>query len=58
MLLVVAVGVLPFARVRYGLDRLPGDIVVDWGGFVLYLPTTTSILVSVLLALVLWLIGR
>jgi hypothetical protein len=35
MLLVVAVGVLPFARVRYGLDRLPGDIVVDWGGFVL-----------------------
>jgi hypothetical protein len=30
------VGLLTFASVRFGLDRLPGDIVVDRGGVVLY----------------------
>ncbi|MGA8688814.1 MAG: DUF2905 domain-containing protein [Methyloceanibacter sp.] len=54
----VVVGLLTFASVRYGPGRLPGDIVVDRGGFVLYLPITTSILVSLLLSLVLWLVGR
>ncbi|MGO8840807.1 MAG: DUF2905 domain-containing protein [Methyloceanibacter sp.] len=54
----LVVGLLTFASVRYGLGRLPGDIVVDRGGFVLYLPITTSILVSLLLSLVLWLVGR
>jgi DUF2905 family protein len=52
------VGVLTFASVRFGLGRLPGDIVVDRGGVVLYLPITTSILVSLLLSLVLWLVSR
>ena len=61
-LLVVAfiavVGLLTFASVRFGLGRLPGDIVIDRDGFVLYLPITTSILVSLSLPLVLWLISR
>jgi DUF2905 family protein len=52
------VGLLTFASVRFGLGRLPGDIVVDRGGVVLYLPITTSILVSLLLSLVLWLVSR
>jgi DUF2905 family protein len=52
------VGVLTFASVRFGLGRLPGDIVVDRGGVVLYLPITTSILVSLMLSLVLWLVSR
>ena len=52
------VGLLTFASVRFGLRRLPGDIVVDRGGMVLYLPITTSILVSMLLSLVLWLVSR
>ena len=44
-LLVVAfiavVGLLTFGGVRFGLGRLPGDIVIDRDGFVLYLPITT-----------------
>jgi hypothetical protein len=61
-LLVVAfiavVGLLTFTSVRFGLGRLPGDIVIDRDGFVLYLPITTSILVSLLLSLILWLVSR
>jgi hypothetical protein len=61
-LLVVAfiavVGLLAFASIRFGLGRLPGDIVIDRDGFVLYLPITTSILVSLLLSLILWLVSR
>jgi DUF2905 family protein len=53
-----AVGVLTFASVRFGLGRLPGDIVIDRGNVVLYLPITTSILVSLLLSLLLWLFSR
>jgi Protein of unknown function (DUF2905) len=55
---VALVGLLTFASVRFGLGRLPGDIVVDRGGVVLYLPITTSIIVSLLLSLVFWLVSR
>ena len=54
----VSVALLTFVSVRYGLGRLPGDIVVDRGSFYFYLPITTSILVTLLLSLVLWLIRR
>ena len=54
----VAAGVLTFASVRFGLGRLPGDIIVDRGNVVLYLPITTSILVSLPLSLLLWLFSR
>ena len=47
-----------FLSVRYGLGRLPGDIVIDRSGFVLYVPITTAIIVSVLLSLLFWLLGR
>ena len=53
-----AVGLLTFASVHFGLGRLPGDIIIDRGGVVLYLPITTSILVSLLLSLGLWLVSR
>ena len=58
ILFLLVVAVLTFLSVRFGLGRLPGDIVVDQGGFVLYLPITTAVIVSVLLSLVLWLVGR
>ena len=51
-------GLLTFASVRFGLGRLPGDIVIDRGSFYFYLPITTSILVSLLLSLFLWLVNR
>jgi len=53
-----AVAALTFLSVRFGLGRLPGDLVVDQGGVVLYLPITTAVIVSLLLSLVLWLFRR
>ena len=55
---IAVVGLLTFASVRFGLGRLPGDIVIDRGDFYFYLPITTSILVSLLLSLILWLVSR
>jgi hypothetical protein len=43
---------------KLGLGRLPGDLVVERENFRLYLPITTSILVSVALSLILWLLNR
>lgn len=40
------------------LGRLPGDLAVERERFRLYVPLTTSILLSVVLTLVLWLLGR
>jgi hypothetical protein len=58
ILFLLAVAVLTFLSVRFGLGRLPGDIVVDQGGVVVYLPITTAILVSLVLSLALWLVRR
>jgi hypothetical protein len=43
---------------KLGLGRLPGDIVVERQNFRLYLPITTSIVISVVLSLVLWFLNR
>ncbi|WP_242337775.1 MULTISPECIES: DUF2905 domain-containing protein [Anaeromyxobacter] len=40
------------------LGRLPGDVSVERDGFRLYLPLGTSIVLSILLTLLLWLLGR
>ncbi len=57
-LVLVVVGLLlPFLG-KLGLGRLPGDIVIERDGFRLYIPLMTSLLVSLVLTLVLWLINR
>ena len=43
---------------RTGLGRLPGDIVVERGNFSFYFPIVTSILLSLVLSGVLWLLRR
>ena len=43
---------------KIGIGRLPGDIVVERENFRLYLPITTSILVSLAVSLLLWWINR
>ena len=47
-----------FLSVRFGLGRLPGDIVIDRGSFYFYLPITTAVIVSVALSLLFWLFNR
>jgi hypothetical protein len=58
VLFLAAVAALTYLSVHYVLGRLPGDIVIDRGGYYFYLPITTCIVVSVLLSLVFWLFGR
>jgi hypothetical protein len=54
----VAVGLIVLAAQRFGLGRLPGDIVIERDGFTLYIPLATSLIVSLGLTLVLWLLSR
>jgi hypothetical protein len=57
--LLVVIGVVLVAGGGVGvLGRLPGDIHVERGNWTFYFPLGTSILISILLTLVLWLIGR
>ena len=57
-LVLVAAGILWIFAERLGLGRLPGDIVVERENFRLYLPITTSIVISLVLSLIFWIIGR
>jgi hypothetical protein len=50
--LLVLVGRVPW------LGRLPGDISIQRGNWSFYFPLGTSIVLSIILTLVLWLIGR
>jgi hypothetical protein len=43
---------------KLGLGRLPGDIVIERGGTTFYFPIVTSLILSVVLSLVLWMAGR
>jgi hypothetical protein len=57
-IVLVAVGLLWPWLTRVGLGRLPGDIVVDRGGFSFYVPIVTCLIVSVVLSFILWLLNR
>ena len=55
-LLVLVVGVVIITALtpwlaRHGLGRLPGDITVRWRGRSIYLPITTTVLLSLALTL-------
>ena len=54
----VAIGLLWPVISRIGLGRLPGDIVIERENLRLYIPLATSLLISVVLSLVLWLLNR
>jgi hypothetical protein len=43
---------------RIGLGRLPGDIIVERGSFRFYFPIVTSLLLSAILTLLVWLFRR
>ena len=55
-LVVAAVGALVWLGVPLG--RLPGDIAIERDGFRLYVPITTSLLVSAAFMLVSWLLRK
>lgn len=41
-----------------GIGRLPGDILIRRGNFTFYFPLATSLLVSLVLTAILWLLRR
>jgi len=43
---------------KLGLGRLPGDIVIERENFRLYIPIVTSLIVSVVLSVILWILNR
>ena len=58
-LLIAAVGVVLVLAGRLPwLGRLPGDISIQRGNWTFYFPLATSILVSLVLTLLFWVLGR
>jgi hypothetical protein len=59
-LILVAVGILMTLgdRLPIKLGRLPGDIVLRGKNSVFYFPVVTCLVVSAVLSLAMWLIGR
>ena len=43
---------------KLGLGRLPGDIVIERGNATFYFPIVTSLILSIILSAVLWMVGR
>ena len=62
-LIIIGIGIavigllLPYLS-KIGLGRLPGDIAVERENFRFYFPLATSIIVSLVLTLLLWLFRR
>jgi hypothetical protein len=57
-LVLVAIGLLWPLITKMGIGRLPGDIVVERENFRLYIPLATSLIISVLLSVLFWLLNR
>lgn len=57
VILIVAGLLWPLIQ-KLGLGRLPGDIVVERENFRLYFPIVTSLIISVIVTAILWLINR
>ncbi len=57
---VIAAGLLLMlaGRAHLPLGRLPGDIIYRGKNATFYFPLATSIVVSVVLSLILWVVGR
>ena len=58
MLVVVGIVVMLLGRMHFPLGRLPGDFLYRWKNTTVYFPLATSLLVSVVLSVVLWLVSR
>ena len=57
-IVLVVLGILWPLVTRLGLGRLPGDIVIERENVRLYIPIMTSLIVSIVLSVILWLINR
>jgi hypothetical protein len=58
LLVVLGAVLLLGGRMNLPIGRLPGDIVYKGKSTTVYFPIVTCIVISVLLTLVLWIVGR
>lgn len=57
--IVIAIGgLLLFSGKIPWIGRLPGDILIQKKNYTFYFPFATSIIISVIITLVFWLLGR
>lgn len=54
----VGIGSIFWLGAKFGLGKIPGDIAIERENFRFYFPITSSILISIILSLVFWLIGK
>jgi hypothetical protein len=54
----ILIGIAWLVGERFGLGRLPGDIVIERGNVRIYIPVATSLLISAALSLLFWLFNR
>jgi len=54
----IALGVLWPLLAKLGLGSLPGDFKVERKGYIFYFPLTTSIVVSLVISVLLWIFRR
>ena len=57
-IVLVILGILWPMLQKAGLGRLPGDIAVEKENFRFYFPITTSLILSIVLSLLIWLFMR
>jgi len=58
IILVIAGVIVHFSPKMPFPPKLPGDILIDRGNFKMYFPITTSILISLIISLILFLINK
>lgn len=58
VIIVILGGLLLLSGKVPWLGRLPGDIFIQRKNFTFYLPLATSILLSIIITFILWLLGR
>ncbi len=57
-IILITVGIFWQFGSKIGLGKLPGDIAIEKENFKFYFPITTSILISILLTLISWLLRK
>ncbi len=57
-IILIVIGLLWSFLGKLGLGRLPGDILIERDNVRIYIPITTSILVSLVLSFLFWLFNR
>ncbi len=57
ILVIFGLGLLVFPKIPF-IGKLPGDIIIKKDNFVFYFPLASSIILSIILTIIFYLIGR